>query len=91
MGRKSALGEAPFSMMRSSLRSNKFITPKMIESGLWTLQASLQLLNITNIQSRSWSGAELSHGKTPLGFVKEGVKINQKVYQRDILEAVVLS
>ncbi|GFT97835.1 uncharacterized protein TNCV_2167531 [Trichonephila clavipes] len=36
-----------------------------------------------------WGGICLS-GKTPLVFVEEGVKINQKVYQRDIIEAVVL-
>ncbi|GFY17827.1 uncharacterized protein TNCV_1075621 [Trichonephila clavipes] len=36
-----------------------------------------------------WGGISAS-GKTPLVFVEEGVKINQKVYQRDIIEAVVL-
>ncbi|GFU10185.1 uncharacterized protein TNCV_3449671 [Trichonephila clavipes] len=29
-------------------------------------------------------------GKTPLVFMEEVVKINQKVYRRDIIEAVVL-
>ncbi|GFX22489.1 retrovirus-related Pol polyprotein from transposon opus [Trichonephila clavipes] len=36
-----------------------------------------------------WGGICAS-GKTPLVFVVEGVKINQKVYRRDIIEAVVL-
>ncbi|GFT54004.1 DDE_3 domain-containing protein [Trichonephila clavipes] len=36
-----------------------------------------------------WGGI-YARGKTPLDFVEEGVKINQKVYQRDILEAAVL-
>ncbi|GFS77905.1 transposable element Tcb2 transposase [Trichonephila clavipes] len=42
-------------MMRSFLRSNKFITPKTIESGLWTLKKPLQLFNIANFQSRIWN------------------------------------
>ena len=36
-----------------------------------------------------WAGICAS-GKTPLIFVKPGVKINADVYQRDILESVVL-
>ncbi|GFU99926.1 uncharacterized protein TNCV_1257751 [Trichonephila clavipes] len=36
-----------------------------------------------------WGGICAS-SKTPLDFVEEGVKIIQKVYQRDIIEAVVL-
>ena len=36
-----------------------------------------------------WAGI-CATGKTPLVFVGKGVKINQEVYQRDILEAVVL-
>lgn len=36
-----------------------------------------------------WAGICAS-GKTPLVFVDQGVKINQEVYRRDILEAVVL-
>ncbi|CAD5223245.1 unnamed protein product [Bursaphelenchus okinawaensis] len=36
-----------------------------------------------------WAGICAS-GKTPLIFVDEGVQINKEVYQRDILEAVVL-
>ncbi|GFX45773.1 uncharacterized protein TNCV_934121 [Trichonephila clavipes] len=36
-----------------------------------------------------WGGI-IASGKTQLGFVEEGFKINQKVYQRGILEAVVL-
>ena len=36
-----------------------------------------------------WAGICAS-GKTPLIFVEAGVKINQEVYRRDILEAVVL-
>ncbi|GBO13993.1 hypothetical protein AVEN_102823-1 [Araneus ventricosus] len=36
-----------------------------------------------------WGGICTS-GKTPLVFVDEGVKMNHKVYRRDILEAVVL-
>jgi ''Paired box'' domain. len=36
-----------------------------------------------------WGGICAS-GKTPLVFVEQGVKINQEVYRRDILEAVVL-
>jgi len=36
-----------------------------------------------------WGGICAS-GKTPLVFVEEGVKINQEVYRRDILEAAVL-
>ncbi|GFW97812.1 uncharacterized protein TNCV_1425751 [Trichonephila clavipes] len=35
-------------------------------------------------------GIIYASGKTPLVFVKKGVKINQKVYRRDIIEAVVL-
>ncbi|GFT88622.1 uncharacterized protein TNCV_905191 [Trichonephila clavipes] len=34
-----------------------------------------------------WSGI-CGSGKTPLVFVDEGVKMNQKVYQRDIFEVV---
>ncbi|GFW94722.1 uncharacterized protein TNCV_4247621 [Trichonephila clavipes] len=37
-----------------------------------------------------WGGICAS-GKTPLVFVEKGVKINQKVYRRDIIEAVVLT
>ncbi|GFU37279.1 hypothetical protein TNCV_4272741 [Trichonephila clavipes] len=76
-------------MTRSSLRYNKFITLKTIESGLWMLQALRQLLNIAHNQSGHLSEVELSRGKTTLGFVEDGVKINQKVYQKDILEASV--
>ncbi|GFW48292.1 uncharacterized protein TNCV_1108551 [Trichonephila clavipes] len=36
-----------------------------------------------------WSGICAS-GKTPLVFVEQGAKINQKVYRRDIIETVVL-
>ncbi|GFU87652.1 uncharacterized protein TNCV_2935741 [Trichonephila clavipes] len=36
-----------------------------------------------------WGGI-IASSKTPLGFVGEGIKINQKVYQRNIIEAVVL-
>ncbi|GFX03126.1 uncharacterized protein TNCV_4289091 [Trichonephila clavipes] len=36
-----------------------------------------------------WGGI-CTRDRTPLVFVKEGVKINQKVFQRDILEAVAL-
>ena len=36
-----------------------------------------------------WGGICAS-GKTPLVFVEKEVKINQEVYRRDILEAVVL-
>jgi len=36
-----------------------------------------------------WGGICAS-GKTPLVFIDQGVKINQEVYRRDILEAVVL-
>ncbi|GBM38121.1 hypothetical protein AVEN_222860-1 [Araneus ventricosus] len=36
-----------------------------------------------------WDGI-CANGKTPLVFVDEGVKINHKVYRRDILKAVVL-
>lgn len=35
-------------------------------------------------------GGICASGKTPHFFVDEGVKINQKVYQRDILETAVL-
>ncbi|GFT19962.1 hypothetical protein TNCV_4993821 [Trichonephila clavipes] len=45
---------------RRSLRFTKFITPKTIESGVGTLQAPRQMLNIANIQSRSWFGAEFA-------------------------------
>ncbi|GFX15197.1 hypothetical protein TNCV_2709021 [Trichonephila clavipes] len=73
--------------MRSSLRFNKFTTAKTIEFGLWTLQAPRQLLNIANIQSRSWSAAEFAQ----VAKQEEEVdKINPKVHQKDILEAVVL-
>ncbi|XP_045496952.1 uncharacterized protein LOC123695222 [Colias croceus] len=36
-----------------------------------------------------WRGI-CSTGKTPLVFVKKGVKVNQEIYQRDILESLVL-
>ncbi|GFX43820.1 uncharacterized protein TNCV_4110991 [Trichonephila clavipes] len=36
-----------------------------------------------------WCGI-IASGKTPLSFMVEGVKINHKVYRRDIIEAVVL-
>ncbi|GFW32533.1 DDE_3 domain-containing protein [Trichonephila clavipes] len=77
--------------MRSSLRFNKFITPKTIESSLWTLQAPLAIGEHRKYPKSIivWDGISAS-GKTPLVFVEEGVKINQKVYQRYILEAVVL-
>ncbi|GFX05551.1 uncharacterized protein TNCV_3434551 [Trichonephila clavipes] len=39
---------------------------------------------------RVWRGS-CSSGKAPLVFVEEGVKVDQKMYQRDIIEAVVLS
>ncbi|GFU27882.1 uncharacterized protein TNCV_449831 [Trichonephila clavipes] len=35
-------------------------------------------------------GRICASGKTPLVFVEEPVKINQKVYRRDIIEAVIL-
>ncbi|GFV63127.1 uncharacterized protein TNCV_1345861 [Trichonephila clavipes] len=35
-------------------------------------------------------GRICASGKTPLVLGEEGVKINQKVYRRDIIEAVVL-
>ncbi|GFS71204.1 DDE_3 domain-containing protein [Trichonephila clavipes] len=60
-------------------------------SGGRTLEAPRKLSNIANIQSRSWSEAEFTRGKTPLVFVEEGVKIDQKVYHRDTLEAAALS
>ncbi|GFW35576.1 hypothetical protein TNCV_2462181 [Trichonephila clavipes] len=56
---ETSLKSDSFSLRRSSLRLNKFITPKTIESGVWTLQAPRQLLNIANVQSRSWSVALL--------------------------------
>ena len=36
-----------------------------------------------------WAGI-CATGKTPLVFVDQGVKINQNVYRRDILGAVVV-
>ncbi|GFU46987.1 DDE_3 domain-containing protein [Trichonephila clavipes] len=77
--------------MRSSLRFNKFITPKTIESDVWMLQVPQKSLNIANIPKSVmvWGGI-CANGKTHLGFVEEGAKINQKVYRRDIIEAVVL-
>jgi inhibitor of nuclear factor kappa-B kinase subunit alpha len=35
-------------------------------------------------------GGICASGKTPLIFIEEGIKVNQEVYRRDILEAVVL-
>ena len=43
-----------------------------------------------NPQSVMVWGGICATGKTPLVFVDQGVKINQEVYRRDILEAVVL-
>lgn len=43
-----------------------------------------------NPQSVMLSAGIRATGKTPLVFVEKGVKINQEVYRRDILEAVVL-
>lgn len=43
-----------------------------------------------NPQSVMVWGGICASGKTPLVFVDQGVKINQEVYRRDILEAVVL-
>ncbi|GFX58507.1 hypothetical protein TNCV_416871 [Trichonephila clavipes] len=59
----------------------------MIKSDVWTIQALRQLLNIANIKSRSWSGTEFVQ---VVVLVEEGAKTNQKVYRRDIIEAVVL-
>ncbi|GFY24847.1 uncharacterized protein TNCV_2690381 [Trichonephila clavipes] len=42
------------------------------------------------VELRQYPMSVLVWVKTPLGFVEEGVKINQKVYQRDILKIVVL-
>ncbi|GFT22135.1 hypothetical protein TNCV_3271811 [Trichonephila clavipes] len=55
--------------MRSSVRFNKFITPKMIESGVKTLQVPRQLLNLANILSRSWSGVEFVQVTKHLWFL----------------------
>ncbi|GFX71403.1 DDE_3 domain-containing protein [Trichonephila clavipes] len=49
-----------------------------------------------NVELRQYSksvmvrGGICASGKTHLVFVEEGVKISQKVYQRDIIEAAVL-
>ncbi|GFT19317.1 hypothetical protein TNCV_3263231 [Trichonephila clavipes] len=87
----SSASRESFSLTTSPLRFHKFITLQTIESGLWTLIASRQLLNIANIQSRSWFGVHMvASGKTLLVFVEKGLKINEKIYQRKILEAVVL-
>jgi inhibitor of nuclear factor kappa-B kinase subunit alpha len=43
-----------------------------------------------NPQSVMVWGGICANGKTPLVFVAQGVKINQEVYRRDILQAVVL-
>ncbi|GFX33061.1 hypothetical protein TNCV_5042291 [Trichonephila clavipes] len=62
----------------------------MIESGLWMLQEPRQLLNIANIQSRSWFGTEFAQAAKHLCFFYGRGRYKIKVYLRDILEVFVL-
>ena len=59
----------------------------------WSEEASGPSAIVAHCQNSQyvmvWGGI-CATGKTPLVFVEKGVKINQQVYQRDILEAVVL-
>ncbi|GFX73437.1 uncharacterized protein TNCV_3402481 [Trichonephila clavipes] len=69
--------------------------PKTYETGLkiWSVDAPSASAIVQHRQYPKsvivWGGIFPS-GKTPLVLVEDGVKINQKVNQRDILEAVVL-
>ncbi|XP_054713697.1 uncharacterized protein LOC129223154 [Uloborus diversus] len=60
---------------------------------IWSVEAPRTSAVVEHRQNPAsvmvWGGICAS-GKTPLVFVDQGVKINQEVYRRDILEAVVL-
>jgi len=60
---------------------------------IWSAEAPGPLAVVEHRQNPEsvmvWGGICAS-GKTPLIFVDQGVKINQEVYRRDILEAVLL-
>ncbi|GFX63270.1 DDE_3 domain-containing protein [Trichonephila clavipes] len=76
--------------MIHSSRFNKFITRKTIESGVWVDAPN----TLAIVEPRQYPKSVMVWGGTcawqkTFGFL-EGVKINQKVYQRDIIEAVVL-
>ncbi|GFU18362.1 DDE_3 domain-containing protein [Trichonephila clavipes] len=60
---------------------------------IWSVDATSTLAIVGHRQYPKsvmvW-GRICARGKTSLVFVEEGVKINEKVYQRDIIEAAVL-
>ncbi|GFT20979.1 hypothetical protein TNCV_3131271 [Trichonephila clavipes] len=46
-------------------------------------------LELKSYELRCVCGGNCARGKTPVVFVEDGLKINKKVYHRDILEAVI--
>ncbi|GFV51953.1 DDE_3 domain-containing protein [Trichonephila clavipes] len=76
-------------MMRSFLRSNKIITPKI--GSVDAPSSSAIVKHRQYPKSVMVWGRICSSDKTHLDFRKEGVKMNQKVYQWNILEAIILS
>jgi inhibitor of nuclear factor kappa-B kinase subunit alpha len=60
---------------------------------IWAIEVPLQDKLVNRSQKPKsvmvWAGVT-SNGKTPLIFVEEGVKINQKIYQEQILESKLL-
>ncbi|GFT91116.1 DDE_3 domain-containing protein [Trichonephila clavipes] len=77
--------------MRSK-RFNKFITPK--NDRIWRVDAPSSSAFVEQRQhseSVMVLGGICTSGETPLIYMEEGVKIVQKVYQSDIIEAAVLT
>ncbi|GFV18897.1 uncharacterized protein TNCV_4757821 [Trichonephila clavipes] len=91
-GRKSALGEIPTIQI-----DEKLFTVQQVHNSqndrLLCVDASSTSVIVKHRQYpnsvKVWGGIR-SSGKTPLVFVEDSVKINQKVYRRDIFEALVL-
>ncbi|GFY32397.1 DDE_3 domain-containing protein [Trichonephila clavipes] len=81
---------------RIAARPRPPATVRDLESALLEEWNSIPQILIDNLiasmaNSLTLSGANLAaSSKTHLGFVEESIKINQKVYHRDILQAVVL-
>ncbi|GFU64275.1 uncharacterized protein TNCV_3780861 [Trichonephila clavipes] len=80
-----------FSLKKTNLEAPKILNTFETSRKIWSVDALSTLAIVEHHQYPKsvmvWGGI-IASGKTPLGFV--GVKINPKVYQRDILKAVVL-
>ncbi|GFX58626.1 uncharacterized protein TNCV_418051 [Trichonephila clavipes] len=95
-----SLGLLSFSLTALGRRDDEEATPGTVQQDhnsqndrIWSVDAPSPSVIVEHLQYPKsvivWGGIGAS-GKTHFDFVEEGVKINQKVYQRDISEAVVL-